>query len=85
MQLLKFGSPACNRFCMVMGGGRKEKDLGCFNLCNEYGHANVVMDACHHVAELFSVCGTREVADGIGWSRCVISPLLFRPVKPAAP
>lgn len=54
----------------------------CFNLCNEYGHANAVMDACHRTAELFTVCGTREVADRIRWSRCVISSLLLRAVTP---
>lgn len=46
----------------------------------------MVMDACHYVAELFRVWGTREAASRIGWTRCVSPPLpaclLFRPLHP---
>lgn len=67
---------------VLYGGVEAGGGVQCFNLCNEYGHANAVMDACHRTAELFTVCGTREVAGRIRWSRCVISSLLFRPVTP---
>lgn len=58
--------------------------VGCFNLRNEWEDATMVMDACHHVAELFRVEATGEVAGRIGWTRCVISPASVR-MAPLSP